>query len=527
MPRLDPDLVAATIAASAAGVVLLSALFEPRWPRLRPAFTALLILAGLAAAWRFDNGDRMRSTLNPVHAHEQYHFVLGERYMEELRYDHLYLATLAAGLERGEKLPDFEIRDPDTFELHRADELRGAAWHSRARFSPERWAAFQADVLVLQQELRGKRWGVLSDHGFTASPAWATVARGLVGQLPIRKDTLPLFGAVDLCLLAALLGLAWRHHGARTAATLAVLVLLPARIWPWLGGSLLRMDWLFALGGSAILVGAKRPRGAGLLLGYAIASKAFCAVPALFLALPMLRDALAARRPQRDDLRLVGWAFVGLLGSVAVSSAVFGPSLWLDYAERIHATLTEGYYRSQYSFRDIGTQLHFRPEALFDPLPDKVYVSRPKWLDHPPITLPISRVVLGLGLAFVAWRNSRAFAAWVGVLGVFLFLVSNIYYWQLLGLLALGTAIPGAPRRHALLLALGLGFVALGRMPDLYDWGNSLHGYWGSFWLTWMVLVTILMELGAAGWGWWGRRSALRPPAAPPAPPPAPLPAAR
>ncbi|MCK6502654.1 hypothetical protein L6R53_04540 [Myxococcota bacterium] len=515
MPRLDPDLVAATVAAFAAGTVLLSAWLEPRWPRLRPAFTALLVLAGLLAAWRLDNGERGRHLLHPVHAHEQYHFVLGERYMEELRYDHLYLATLAAGLERGEKLPDFEIRDPDTFVLHRADELRGAAWQARARFSPERWAAFQADVLVLQQELRGKRWGVLSDHGFTASPAWATVARGLVGRLPIRKDTLPLFGAVDLCLLAALLGLAWRHHGARTAAVLAVLVMLPARIWPWLGGSLLRMDWLFALAGSAILVGANKPRGAGLLLGYAISSKAFCAVPALFMALPMLRDAIAARRPQRDDLRLVAWAFAGLLASVVISSLVFGPGLWLDYAERIRATLTEGYYRGQYSFRDVGTQLHFRPDALFDPLPDKVFAARRKWLEHPPPTLPVGRILLGLGLAFAAWRNHRAFAAWVGVLGIFLFLVSNIYYWQLLGLLALGTAVPGAPRRHALLLALGLGFVALGRMPDLYGWGNSLHGYWGSFWLTWVVLLTILLEVGAAAWAWRGQRRDRRAPLPP------------
>lgn len=488
-------------------LVVASRLAERRWPRVRTPLTAAFVLLALAACVVYPNLGRLRA-LGIVHAHEQFHFFLGSKYLPEVRYDGLYLATIAVETERRGKAPaTWEVRDLSTFEVQPAGAVGSSAAAVRARFTPERWAAFSNDVRVFERTLRAPTKGILADHGNTGSPAWATIAWLFTAHLPLSLPTANLLGALDPLLLLILFLAAWRVFGARTAALTCILALLAPRAWAYLGGSILRLDWLFALGMTSVMMGARRWRSAGLFLGYAIASKVFCGLAALAIGAHFLARAAAARRIDRDHARLVGFAFVGLAASVLLSSVIFGGlDIWRDYALRIAESLHEGYYRSQFSFRDVFLQLVHDPlAALSQPLPAVVRASLGRVsIDQHSAGFLAARLLLLAGLALVAARHDAVFAAWVGALMIFAALVTNIYYWQILLLLGLAAGRRDAPARHALYLAAGLLLLAVIQLPRMQDWKASWHGYVGSYLLFWTCLLMIVVE--AATW-WRSRRS--------------------
>jgi hypothetical protein len=482
-----------------AAVVVAAAQFvEPRRPGARRGFTALLGLLALLSALTYPNLGRFKAQ-GLVHTHEQAHFFLGSKYLPELRYDGLYLALAAAEEERSGALPRWELRDLRSFAQGPPDPAAVAA--VRGRFTAARWSAFAADVQTFRRSLRLQPRSVVADHGNTGSPAWAMVAWPFTATLPLGLGTANLLGGLDLLLLLGLFAAVWRVFGARAAFLTAILALLPVRAWAYLGGSILRLDWLFALGMAACMVGARRWRTGGLFLGYAIASKVFCGLPALFLGLRFAGDAARERRVEPAHARLVGFAVVGLLLSVGLSSGLFGgPDIWVDYTRRILASLHEGYYRSQYSLRDVVLQVIARgPLALFDPLPGQVAAARMDVAAHGGATLA-ARLLLLLVLGLSTLRNDAVFAFWAGALGIYVALVTNMYYWQLFLLLGIAAGRPGAPRRHGLYLVAGLCLVAVAHLPAVLGWKSVRHGWFGSFWLFWTVVGMGLVEGVSAGW---------------------------
>jgi hypothetical protein len=503
----EPETYALGLAVAAAVLVVFGRLLERRWPRARGPLTGLFVVVALCACVVYPNLGRMRS-LGVVHPHEQFHFYLGSKYLPEVRYDGLYLATVAVEIERQGRVPArWKLRDLSTFEVHPAADVEAEATAVRARFTPERWGAFSDDVRVFERTLRAPTKGILSDHGNTGSPAWAMLAWLFTAHLPLSLSTANLLGSLDLVLLLVLFGAAWRVFGVRTAALTCILGLLAPRAWAYLGGSILRLDWLFALAMTTVMMGARRWRTAGLFLGYAIASKVFCGLVALAIGFNFLAAAARSRRIERDHARLVGFAFVGLASSVLVSSLVFGGvDIWRDYALRIVESLHEGYYRSQFSFRDVFLQLAHDPlAALSRPLPSVVRASLERVsIDQYAGGFLAARLLLVLGLGLVASRHDAVFASWIGALMIFAVLVTNIYYWQILLLLGLAAGRRDAPLRHTVYLVGGLLLLAVIQLPRINDWRASWHGYVGSYLLFWTCLL--MMGVEAAAW-WHGRRN--------------------
>lgn len=523
-------------------IVLLEALLALLWvtfffdrtPRTRRVFGVSFGILGLLSALAYFNFGFFRSEGNAlIHAHEQFHFVLGSKYLEEIRYDGIYEATHLA-IKEGRGHGVHQIRDPMTFKLKAPDPKHEV----RARFSDARWAAFSDDVAFYMRGSRPLRracgadleacppgqqcregrcapghWQIgahiLKDHGNTGSPAWAMLASLLSRSLALSPRIIQVFGGVDVLLMAILFGVIAWTFGLRAAAIAAVFTLLPLRVYDWLGGSLLRLDWLFAAGLSVCLYHQKRHRLAGLLLGYAVITKLFVGLFALGLGVHFIAESVRARRVSRRHVEVVSFAFLGLSLAVALSAWYYGGfRIWDDYIQRIFVTFHEKYYSGQYSLRDVVLQVQTTGwRALFHPAPAVIAAGRPEiHAHHFALALGVARGVAALGLTLWIVRARDGVVAFgAGVLLVYVMLVTNIYYWQMFGLLALGLAIPRGEDTSRLSWGqlLGLSALALFLMAEyLFVHLSALKhalGYFGSYLLAWGLLALTLTQLLLAG----------------------------
>jgi len=481
--------------------LLLASFFFERTRRHARAFTLAFGLVGAASVWSYFNFGHFHPGGRLVHPHEQFHFYFGSKYLEEVRYDALYRAAVVAMAEQGTDVGRRRIRDPLSFEVVPASSALGSAAAVRGRFSTPRWQEFGADLAVFRRELQLPLDAVLTDHGNTGSPAWATVAWAFTSWIPPTRAGASALALLDAALLLLLFVTAARCFSPRVAAIGLVLAMTAPRAYDWLGGSILRLDWLFALGTCACALKVRRWKTAGVFLGYAIASKPFCALIALSLGVKMIVDSLRSRRLHRGHVALVTTACVALLASVLVSSVLFGgPEIWGSYAQRTLATLQEKYYASNYSFRDVVLQVrHFGLGEAFDWAPRTVAAALPdvsavgyRW------SLLLARLALLSLLTLAVVRHDEVVALGIGVLFVYVCLVTNIYYWQMLALPALAWAdgYREDGRRLAALLFAGSLLIASHLFVHYATLGH-LQGYFGSYWLLLLCLVVVASEATA------------------------------
>jgi hypothetical protein len=290
---------------------------------------ALGVAGGLGWWWFF-----VVPVWDNVHEHDAFHYFLAAKYFPEVRYDGLYLCALAADLEEGRD-PGARIRDLASNELVPAVTRLDDARACRARFAPDRWAAFRADLDWFRARLAPGEWQqIREDHGFNGSPVWL-LGGSLLARAPGGARALPWLALADPLLLAAMwAGVVWAF-GWRTAAVAAV-------FWgtngfegmDWTGGSLLRQDWLAALVlGIACL--RKGHRGlAGALLATSTLLRVF---PALVVAGVVARRALAAASARSlDPLRgLARFAAGGALATallVPLATWQSGAAAWPAFA---------------------------------------------------------------------------------------------------------------------------------------------------------------------------------------------------
>jgi hypothetical protein len=231
-------------------------------------------VAGLAVL-AFTNFGQLPGQGRLVHAWEQYHFFMGAKYLREVGYFDLYRATLLADRESVQVLREVErTRDLHDFSLIGVVDALRDADRVRGRFSDLRWEEFKADWARLS------RWNIpwadaVSDHGNSGSPAWAVVALPMVELLGCSPVGQTLLGSLDLVLMLVLFVVLFRSFGAEAGAIgLTIWALVPF-CFDYLAGSLLRWDWLFALGMAFACWRRDRPLAAGGFFGYATVSKLF------------------------------------------------------------------------------------------------------------------------------------------------------------------------------------------------------------------------------------------------------------
>jgi hypothetical protein len=405
--------------------------------RLDFAFVAVAALA--LFAWT--NFGQLRGDGNYVHRWEQYHFFFGSKYLREVGYFDLYKATVLADREGDRILVDAQTtRDLTTFNEVPLSEAMADGPRVRARFTDERWASFKQDWLLLS---RGDRiWQqAITDHGNSASPAWAifgTPISYLFGISPAGQKGMAL---IDFALMIALFGTLWKTFGTRAASVALVIFSMVPFSFDYLAGSLLRWDWLFALGLCLCFWQRKRPLVSGAFLGYAVASKLF----PLFFGVAFVIQALwQFAKHKKLDLRVVRFAAGAALAiviSVVISSAMFGPTIWIGYAKRIEVAQREKFYSNQYSFKTVFLQLAASTGAELEDgllIPNEIKQGRNDVeLSQYQGAYLFFQLALTLLVAFALSKADELEALAIGPLLVFVWLTVNAYYWNMLALPAL------------------------------------------------------------------------------------------
>jgi len=248
---------------------------QPLSRRWRVGLGALVAVAALA----FVNfGFFHASTRSHVHYWDAFHYFMGAKYLPELGYTRLYEATWVAGREMGAFANIDRIRDLPTYQVRDTRSISADA--VRARFTDARWRAFKHDLLVLGPRVPDWR-RLLLDHGYNDPPPRAMLLHVLLRWVPATPATMTLLSSIDYLLIGGALLAARAAFGPIAGALGAALFLLSffAR-FDFIGGSILRWDWIAAL----VIGCAAFARGAGMTAGVCIAYAALARLfPAAFL----------------------------------------------------------------------------------------------------------------------------------------------------------------------------------------------------------------------------------------------------
>jgi hypothetical protein len=382
---------------------------------------------------------------------EQFHAVLGSRYFEELGYDGLYVASLQAQVETSNAKLPATVRDLRDNALVPSATLQAHAAEVRARFSDARWQAFLYDHAIVMRSALGIGGidfanDIRRDHGFHPSPAWIAIARLTLGSRPISQPFMTLLGVEDLALLAVALLVVARTFGARVA-WLALLLFGTGQLWHfgWVGGSVLRFDWLAALLLAACAAHRGRWGWAGAAIGWAAMDRIF---PAAFLLGPLVACALDAWRERRLTMRSplvrlgIGFALACAAGAVVGCFAGRGPEGWLEFAGVIRR------HERTWLNNNVGLKscVAYGWDVLVSgqtPIPWDDAMSAA--MSRRALVLRAAQVALLVVAVRAAWSRRGARTLLPGALAVHALVAPTCYYWCLLAIAAFdgGVAVAG------------------------------------------------------------------------------------
>jgi len=404
----------------------------------RPAYISLIVLAGFSAATYYNFGKFHGRAF--IHHWEFFHYYLNSKYFPELGYDGLYSASLKAQTETDPIYPrQATARDLRNNKKVFVGALRGHQDEVRERFSQSRWEQFSKDNSFFLRWNRPRYLELVrSDHGFNATPTWSFTARLFDGWLPATLRTLDLLACLDISLLAVMFVVIFRTYGSKVGAvSLIIFGLNYASRYYWIGGALLRQDWLAASVVGVCMLRSNRHALAGALFGYATMVRVF---PVIFLLGPLvlvIKSLITERRIPNWAWRL-GLAYVlALVICLAAGSlAGRGASAWTEYAGRLAA------HHETWLTNNVGLQnvLLYGPETFFRrtvdwSLPEpwthwQAKMNKMKYDRRHPLALAI---ILYVGMiAAAAWRASVDEAAALGMGAIYAFLLLTCYYWAML-----------------------------------------------------------------------------------------------
>jgi hypothetical protein len=432
------------------GVLSLLALLAIVWrhrpaSRLRPEQAGqLLWLVALVAGLAYFNFGHFHGR-SAIHHWEQFHYYLGSKYFPELRYDGLYVASLAAEEEIGlRQNPQTHTRDLRNNEVVRTTLLEGHQREVRQRFSDSRWRDFTDDV---EHFLRSNNYRYITrirlDHGYNPTPTWTFTARLFSRWLPARDGGLALVAWLDPLLLAALFFAIFKTFGSRVGClSLIVFGLGYGWRYDWVGGAMLRQDWLAAIGIAICLLDRKRYLLAGALIAYASMVRVF---PAAFLvgAAVLWCVALVQGKDRTWARRIAAGFALGIILCLLAGSLVgAGPSAWSEFRsnlEKHHDTwLTNNVGLKNTVLYDRSTM---RRDLVDFSLPEPWihWQARMNVLEDErrPAILLATALFLAL-VVLAARRQTLSQASVLGIVVIFSAVVLTCYYWVMLLLIPVG-----------------------------------------------------------------------------------------
>ncbi|MGH8530990.1 MAG: hypothetical protein ACRETN_14285 [Nevskiales bacterium] len=520
----------AAVALIAGTIALREAFARPGQQSDRRMLTALLItLAVVAVGCYYHFGmpqfrDQAKGRRTLVHTFDMRHYFPVAKYFPELRFDGLYLASLAAYLDNTpgatlDRMNGVRLRDLKTNDMRYAPEVAAEVLAVRGRFTQTRWQEFTQDMLYLQRAMGDADYlGSMQDHGGNATPVWILGAWLLFHELPANEWTLSLAGLIDPALIVLLFFVVYRSFGLRVMLYSAILFGVTDfyNFGSNLMGSTLRQDWLVALGLGACALKNRRWVLGGGLLAYAGLIRAFPAMATFFLALPLLwwgLQQLRARRcpaweslwqEQATTIRTGLGAVATVIALVAASSALFGwQGAWGNWLEKIeiHATgpsINNVGLRNVMSYDPALAAKHVLRRDHPEPWVEWQRTQQQTYAARRPLTYTIIAGVLLLA-AFACRGREVHQVTLIGLLTIpFLFYPSN-YYCHFIFLLPLALADAQTPARTfgwgiAVLCAL-----CVGQYFSLFEHWSDLRYTWQSF----MLLAACLLILLPLAWQGW------------------------
>jgi hypothetical protein len=246
-----------------------------------------------------------------VHYWDAFHYYVGAKYFQELGYGELYKAAYLAGKEQGRFRDVQLLRDQISYARRPVSDFDFSA--VRARFSDQRWSEFKTDLAFFADRL--DHWPELFlDHAYNATPLHVALTGALFNFIPLNDYSLGALVSLDYLLIAfafMLVFRAWGPEHGQVALSFFLLNFL-AR-FNFIGGSILRWDWICALIAAASCLKLKRPYWAGFFLTYAAGVRIFPAVFVFVLFAKYLLDALWHKQDKLLRACLAG-VFISCLG---------------------------------------------------------------------------------------------------------------------------------------------------------------------------------------------------------------------
>jgi hypothetical protein len=519
----------ALVAALAGLVVIKEAFVSKRWAPHRAVSLATLAFCAITAFGTYYHFgmpqffDQAKGRRTLVHTWDMRHYYPVAKYFRELRFDGLYLASLAAYMDNTpgfneSNLSRVHLRDLRDAEMRSGTEVASQLPEIRARFTPERWEEFKRDMKYFSDTMGGQDYlNSMQDHGGNATPVWIVPAYFLFKYWPASELSISLAGLIDPVLVLLFFFVLWRTYGLRIMLYVAV-------IWGAsdfynfgsnLMGSTLRQDWLVALGFGACAIKKQRYLLGGVLMAYGGLIRAFPAMATFFFLVPMawfVFDYWYARRKlpklpefraaERPALRAFTGAAVCVVALVALTSAMFGfTDSWIAWKQKIeiHAT---GPSTNNVGLRNV---LAFSPSLSAKALTEH---RRPgpwgDWSSAQKMTFASRRplfygiLLLATALALIACRGRKLEeVALIGLLLIPFYFYPSNYYCHFVFLLPMAVVRPKEDKdRTFATIYLVLAGMCVAQYFSLAEGWTDLRYTYQSF----ILLIGFAIILGYLAW---------------------------
>ncbi|MFT3841030.1 MAG: hypothetical protein QM723_28825 [Myxococcaceae bacterium] len=343
-------------------------------PRRGAVIGSLIICgaAGVACFYNFVHGqfwDAEHNESTFVHQLDLRQYYTTAKFFPEINYWRMYQADIAAYSEDTgrslDSLATTPVRDLFTNRPSTVAGQRAEIQAIKARFSPARWEAYKADIRYQRLKMSDGGWfNTINDLGANATPVWITMGYVLFNVMPTSDSWLRVLALIDpILILLMFIAIGWAF-GPRTMAV--VMVVFGANDFVMYGsnwaGAVLRHDWLVYLGLYAAFLRQRKWVWAGVFVALSTSIRAFPAFTAISLTFPALwwlaekiradrrmpkwKEILEAQRPL---ITVAVAATATLVGLVVVTSAILGPSSWLEWSHKVSL---------------INSEIHINPVCL-------------------------------------------------------------------------------------------------------------------------------------------------------------------
>jgi hypothetical protein len=263
---------------------------------------------------------------------------MGSKYFDELGYTRLYRCAAVADAEDGleSAVARMQIRNLETNRLESARIALRDPGFCKRHFTAEAWQSFRQDVRWFRLAGTRQIWiKTRTDHGYNPPPTWTMVGALLTRTGPARRPQLIALTLIDPVLLVGMFAaLAWASGWRVMCVALIFWGTNYTAHWGWVGGSILRFDWLAALVVGICCLKRERPVAAGMLLAWAVGVRIFPIVMVASLGLTAALRLFDTRSlVLTGSQRRFAWAFaIGIVGIAVLSSASLGPKSWIEFA---------------------------------------------------------------------------------------------------------------------------------------------------------------------------------------------------